>query len=747
MIAINRSRGCTDIFFLLLLLAVTGGWVYFVQWARSEAPAGGGLSGISYRRAWFGADFNNSVCGEDGLPQLYHMPALFDALAFSKNAQLPTLLKTATKMHSFKVCVASCDETWVPDAAGPVVPNVKPTASDLEPTASKPMLVESDPMPTASGSVGAKSESTKPIIAPIAKFNATANEPTASAYKPTASSNEPTALAGVPAERYMRNYPMFSGKGIPTIQVSYACVPNVPEIVNMMKVKLPQLTNALNSTNVHFNSTDDTGAVSNSSTAVSNLSTAVSNATNSMNKWLEFARHTGEWDFTITYELGIPIILALIVAYILILRYASGLIVWTMMVLVFLVLCAISIGLFYYASFDDVEDHYKIAGYVAAVMCGLYLGLLLVMRKRVNFAIKVTKLAASAVQNMPSSLVVVAVVLVVQVAFLACWATLMCFVLEMRGTDVIETKFLKYFEISRSASDSELISSFETYARTDEVKWYAIGLCAYGLWIHEILWYLAYLALAGGFADWAFASTSTKRGSASMIASAFRAAFYHLGTVALAGLLLTVVKLLRAAVGYVFKKLKRANGAARSLAACTGCCLKVLEYIVERLSKYALVMTAIDGTNLFSGGTKVGSLFAQNLGRVTVLNWVVGNLLFLGKIIIMGLSAVLTAFVAETVRGVEWTTQIGPIALVMFIAYLTCTFVFILYNVAVDTMFLGVLIALDRKLPLGTSKIQKKFRKLFYKASKHMEEDLGMDVYEMSVTKKPSPSAPPQEVV
>eukprot|EP01083_Nonionella_stella_P004332 12501_1 len=131
----KAKRGCTDVFFLLLLLATTAAVGYAVYWCMTSAPSGldlsggpgAGLRGISLRRAILGADFENNVCGESEAQKdrrMYFIPTVLDVIDVKeKSVKIKTpdfgkLLGSA----QFRVCVADCADTFAilkkPDSGG-----------------------------------------------------------------------------------------------------------------------------------------------------------------------------------------------------------------------------------------------------------------------------------------------------------------------------------------------------------------------------------------------------------------------------------------------------------------------------------------------------------------------------------------------------------------------------------------------------------------------------------------------------
>eukprot|EP01083_Nonionella_stella_P026564 73160_1 len=663
----NPSRSCTDKLWLLILIAVTVLINGMLFWTSSSASAGGDVVGVSWDRALYGPDFQNNVCGEADGPQAsrpyYSMPALLDFTRSPKKLRSKKVLRGSTR---FRVCVESCEKVFAYGRA---------------------------------------------------------------------------AVATLPPyeTQFLRNTTMYFGVeslGIPHLAFGHMCVPDIAKIKqliadNPLKKQAEALARTVakapKSRQTDLQKAAAKAALDNVMGASPTKSLDVKTIADILGA-TTYVERLAASDWSIVWDKGIPVILAVCIAYLILIRYASGFLVWLMLLLVLLILVIASLILSF--CFDEEEDHahasdetatsYHIAGYVVGGLAVIYLFMLLFMRKRINYAINITKLAARAVMSIPSSVLIPLIVFVVQLLFLVYFFVLVSFFMEVRTDKASKLKLLEPFTVAVDGIDTQVLY-FDSYDMAKKVKYFIGFVAFYGLWVHETLWYFSYLSLAGGIAQWVTSPKNVNCGF--MFRSAFRSAYYHLGTCAFAGFILSCVKVLRTVARYIHSKMSgQANQAAQAIMTCVECFLACLQTIVDKLNRYALVMTALDGSNLLTSGSKVLVLFAKNMARVAAMSWVSAKILLAGMLIVPAASGALTAIWVRNDND-EWATQMFPIAVTIVLAYIFCSFVFVLLRVAMDTLFVCVLQAEEMGMSAdGTSLLQKHFTAALKKSSAAMEK-------------------------
>lgn len=101
----------------------------------------------------------------------------------------------------------------------------------------------------------------------------------------------------------------------------------------------------------------------------------------------------------------------------------------------------------------------------------------------------------------------------------------------------------------------------------------------------------------------------------------YRTFRYHMGTLAFGSLIVTICRLIRVALEYLDKKLKKYdNVVTRSILCCLKCFFWCLEKFLRFLNKNAYIMCAIHGKNFCSSAKDAFNLLMRNFLRVIALD-------------------------------------------------------------------------------------------------------------------------------
>ncbi|XP_016523038.1 choline transporter-like protein 2 [Poecilia formosa] len=136
------------------------------------------------------------------------------------------------------------------------------------------------------------------------------------------------------------------------------------------------------------------------------------------------------------------------------------------------------------------------------------------------------------------------------------------------------------------------------------------------------------------------------------------------------------------------------NKFAKFLLSCMKCCFWCLEKCIRFLNRNAYIMIAIYGKNFCASARDAFFLLMRNIIRVAVLDKVTDFLLFLGKLLIVGIVGIFSFFFfSGRIKAVEdaapslnyyWV----PILTVVVGSYLIAHGFFSVYAMCVDTLFL-----------------------------------------------------------
>ncbi|XP_071347435.1 choline transporter-like protein 5-A isoform X2 [Trachinotus anak] len=440
--------------------------------------------------------------------------------------------------------------------------------------------------------------------------------------------------------------------------------------------------------------------------------------------------------------IGLLISLAVSLVFILLLRFTAGLLLWTTIITVILLL---AYGM-WYCSMEWSRLRHRPGSDVAIVEVGLqtdlqvYLQLrqtwiillvsmglteasivlmLIFLRRRVQVAIALLREASKAIGHIMSTLFFPVVTFLLLTVCISYWAVTAVY-LASSGEAIY-----KVMSPNVSCPYANSTCSPETFNRTNISR---SALCLgsqclfafYGgetpyhqylfllqlsnllvfLWLVNFSLALEQCSLAGAFASYYWAKRKPQDIPPCPLFSSFsRAIRFHTGSLAFGALILSVVQLLRIVLEYLEQKLKGVdNSLSRFIMCCLKCCFWCLEKFLRYMNHNAYIMVAIYGKNFCTSAREAFFLLMRNVVRVAVLDRVTDFLLFLGKVLIAGGVGVF-AFLFFTKKIPVIQEEIPnlnyywvPLLTVVIGAYLIAHGFFSVYAMCVDTLFLCFLL-------------------------------------------------------
>ena len=213
------------------------------------------------------------------------------------------------------------------------------------------------------------------------------------------------------------------------------------------------------------------------------------------------------------------------------------------------------------------------------------------------------------------------------------------------------------------------------------------------------------MVMAGAFSGWYW--TRDKTGeipNGGLLASLHRTCRFHLGTLAFGSLVLSIVRMIRVLLEYVEEKLKQYeledNYAVKCVMCCCKCCMWCLEKFIRYMNRNAYIMTAVYGYNFCKAGSKSFMLLTKNFVRAGTLDKVTDFILFIGKLIVVSIVALVTfsAFSNSDTNPLEMELnyRFVPMVVIILATYAIASSFFSVYSMAVDTIFLCFLEDLDK---------------------------------------------------
>ncbi|XP_055014083.1 choline transporter-like protein 2 isoform X1 [Boleophthalmus pectinirostris] len=453
-----------------------------------------------------------------------------------------------------------------------------------------------------------------------------------------------------------------------------------------------------------------------------------------------FEDYTQSWHWIL---LGLVIAMVVSLIFIVLLRFLAGIMVWVMIILVILV---IGYGIFHcymeYASLKgepgadvtirdlglqtDFSVYLQIRQTWLAfliILCiveFIIILLLIFLRKRLLIAIALIKEASRAVGHVMSALFYPLLTFALLVVVIAYWAITAVFLSTSNeqvykvfnnsdceyARETCDPKTFNTSNISQQCPDAECLFAF--YGGETLYHKYLILFQFYNVflffWCANFVTALGQVTLSGAFASYYWAFKKPEDIPAYPIFSSLgRALRYHTGSLAFGSLILSIVQVIRVILEYLDHKLKGAqNKCTKFMLSCMKCCFWCLEKCIKFLNRNAYIMIAIYGKSFCTSAKDAFFLLMRNIVRVAVLDKVTDFLLFLGKLLIVGIVGIFSFFFfSGRIKAVEdaapslnyyWV----PILTVVVGSYLIAHGFFSVYAMCVDTLFLCFLEDLER---------------------------------------------------
>uniref|UniRef100_A0A672TAT2 Choline transporter-like protein n=1 Tax=Sinocyclocheilus grahami TaxID=75366 RepID=A0A672TAT2_SINGR len=438
-----------------------------------------------------------------------------------------------------------------------------------------------------------------------------------------------------------------------------------------------------------------------------------------------FEDYTQSWHWIL---LGLVIAMLVSLIFILLLRCLAGVMVWVMIIMVIIV---IGYGIFHcymqYASLKgqagsdvtikdlglqtdfsvylQIQQTWLAFMIILCIVEAVIILLLIFLRKRLLIAIALIKEASKAIGHVMSSLFYPLLTFALLFLVIAYWAITAVYPKE--NLDIGINNFnCSLSNVTTECPDAECLFAF--YGGETLYHKYLILFQFYNLflffWCANFVTALGQVTLAGAFASyyWAFKKPDDIP-AYPVFNSLGRALRYHTGSLAFGSLILAIVQVIRVILEYLDQKLKGAqNKCAKFLLSCLKCCFWCLEKCIKFLNRNAYIMVAIYGKNFCTSAKDAFFLLMRNIVRVAVLDKVTDFLLFLGKLLVVGIVGICSFFFfTGKIKIVEdaapslnyyWV----PILTVVFGAYLIAHGFFSVYAMCVDTLFLCFLEDLER---------------------------------------------------
>lgn len=361
-----------------------------------------------------------------------------------------------------------------------------------------------------------------------------------------------------------------------------------------------------------------------------------------------------------------------------------------------------------------------VCGAVLAAVIAIALCILLAMYTRIRIAVEVVKEAASAVGDMKTIICFPIFPFITAVVYVALWIVCMVYVFSVTEAGVSTSTPSQVTTLASIPSsmwnpsggtNQNPLTYIPTY-HTDFWKTLAAYLFFHLLWQIQFFYYFGYLTFAGATADWYFTERDSRGyklisgekglGHCPVCRSCCRTLRYHLGTVAVASLIIAIIQFIRAVLLYIEKKTtgRPPNKLQQMVFCLIQCCLKCLQCCMDKINKNALIWVAITGDSFGTAACSSFMLLWSNIGRTLAIMGVSSVLVFITKVAV----AAITTGVALAIFPRYYTSITSPLMpciLIFILSFIVCSVFMVVFNSIIDTIFLCFLIDEDVNAKAG----------------------------------------------
>ncbi|KAG1675670.1 hypothetical protein FOA52_002379 [Chlamydomonas sp. UWO 241] len=422
-----------------------------------------------------------------------------------------------------------------------------------------------------------------------------------------------------------------------------------------------------------------------------------------------FSRYTSDLSkgFLILIVAGLVVGLAVSMIYLVIMRYASGVLVWLTLILVNLSLLGITLYCFAMAGLlgstswvrritEELqsvgnpqavdEDVWKWIAVAGAIVAAIVLIISLLMISRLRLAVAVFKVASQAVGAAPLVMLWPLIPFLLLLCLVLYWVAVTAMLYtagDLKATcrdpiDMTSFNFDAFSGLDPSLLVANISASLKgattscyedftgdtlrlncaadpncyvSYKWNNQIR-YAFLYHFFGLlWTAQVIVGISCVVVAATVGQFYWAGGDTNKMSAFPVSTGAKYAFiFSLGSIAFGAAIVAILMWIRFVLVFVDNRLKALSGAnkcAAWLLCCITCCLWCIQKIVEFINRNAFILMAVKGTSYCVSAGRAIKLIVANAFRLLTVSIVGDTLLFLGKIAVAATCGVCAFFLAE----------------------------------------------------------------------------------------------------
>ncbi len=396
----------------------------------------------------------------------------------------------------------------------------------------------------------------------------------------------------------------------------------------------------------------------------------------------------------------IALVFGFIYTYLMSISYVAYALVWTSILAILFLVCAMAgVAQNTYEMWDAEDplvhtDNQKVAlqGFVYTLLCVIVIWffIMLWMFNAINVAIKCVIMGATALDEMPMMVLFPIVQLVGFVLFMIPWVFYCMYIASMGSYEVTKKDVL----VNPSTLTYQELAVGRTWktdasANVNTKLWFMLFAL---LWTMNFISNYGQLVMSHAVATWYFTKPDKRVEAISNTTiwdSMKLAARFHLGTVAFGSLLIALIQFARAVALYIQRNTKKECRDllwVKIIFCCINCCLCLLECCMKFISKHAYIQTAIHGTSFCSSARNVFALIARNILRIGALVFTAELCLFIGKLFVTMLATATSYYWFNATMADDLYDIVAPTIFVAILSWMTATMFMDVLHMTVDTI-------------------------------------------------------------
>ncbi|TPX65108.1 hypothetical protein SpCBS45565_g05392 [Spizellomyces sp. 'palustris'] len=309
--------------------------------------------------------------------------------------------------------------------------------------------------------------------------------------------------------------------------------------------------------------------------------------------------------------------------------------------------------------------------------------IILCMLRRIRLAVQIIKEASSSMKAMPMIVffpffkyLVLLIWMVVFIGVMALLATSGDVIAGAVEADINEG----LSNIGKHYSSSGTLQYLQVY--------FVFGF----LWVYNWIVAIGQCTVAGAIACWYWARDKKALPSLPVLKSFGRTLRYHLGSLAFGSLIIAIVQVIRLLIVEAQRRVKgTGNKAAQYLLCCLQCCFKCIEKVLKMLTKNAYVEIAVYGYSFCTAARMALEIIAANALRIIIVNKVSNFLIFIGKLAVVFITTLgglgLMVYLEKDTE--VFANYAVPLVFILIFSYITATAFLSTFSMAITTIFIS----------------------------------------------------------